>query len=180
MAELVCKRYAEALFEVAQEDNNLQQIREELDFLKTCLKENQDFEKLLNTPLVNSNEKKEILTNIFKDQFSKEVMNFLYILIDKGRIKYIHDIIREFNTMADISKNIVEGVAITAVPLEEASLLKLQVQLSMASGKNVRLKNEVDREVVGGVLVKIGDKVIDGTLKNRLGHLKQQLSQVIL
>lgn len=180
MAELIAKRYAGALFEVAQEDNNLQSVREELEFVGTCLKENEEFEKLLNTPLINSNERKEILTNIFKDKLSNEILNFLYILVDKRRANAIHDIIREFNKMADASKNMVEGVAITAIALDQETLLKLQVQLSMASGKNVKLKNEVDQEIVGGVLVKIGDKVIDGTLKNRLGHLKQQLSQVIL
>lgn len=180
MAELIAKRYAEALFEVAQEDNNLQPVREELNFVGKCLKENQDFEKLLNTPLVNSSEKKEIFTNIFKDQFSSEILNFLYILVDKGRINFIHDIIKEFNHMMDASKNMVEGVAITAVDLDKETLLKLQVQLSMASGKNVKLQNKVDKQIIGGVLVKIGDKVIDATLKNRLGHLKQQLSQVIL
>ncbi|SES83367.1 ATP synthase F1 subcomplex delta subunit [Natronincola peptidivorans] len=180
MAELIAKRYAEALFEVAQGDDNLQQVREELNFTEESLKANQDFEKLLNTPLVNSSEKKEILTKVFKDKLSNEVLNFLYILVDKRRTNYIYDMIKEFNRMADASKNMVEGVAITAVALEEETLLKLQVQLSMASGKNVKLKNEVDQEIVGGVLVKIGDKVIDGTLKNRLGHLKQQLAQVIL
>lgn len=180
MAELIAKRYAEALFEVAQEDNTLQPVREELEFVGSCLKENQEFEKLLNSPLVNSNEKKEILTNIFKGKLSNEILNFLYILVDKRRTNAIHDIIREFNKMADASKNMVEGVAITAITLDQETLLKLQVQLSMASGKNVKLTNEVDKQIVGGVLIKIGDKVIDGTLKNRLGHLKQQLAQVIL
>ncbi|SDJ89574.1 F0F1 ATP synthase subunit delta [Natronincola ferrireducens] len=180
MAELVAKRYAGALFEVAQEDNNLQPVREEMDFIGECLKENKDFEKLLNTPLIKSSEKKEVLTNIFKDKVSVEVLNFLYILVDKRRTRDLQEIIKEFSKMADASKNMVEAVAITAFPLEQETLLKLQVQLSMASGKNVKLNNKVEEEVIGGVLIKMGDKVIDGTLKNRLGQMKQQLSQVIL
>ncbi|AOY75581.1 F0F1 ATP synthase subunit delta [Clostridium formicaceticum] len=180
MAELIARKYAKALFEVAQEDNNLQPIREELNFIKEALGENENFKKLLHTPLITSNEKKDIVKNVFKDTLTNEVMNFLYILVDKGRVNHIEEIVKEFNVMADASKNMVEAVAITAIPLNKERLQKLQVQLSMASGKNVKLNNEVDESVIGGVLIKMGDKVIDGTLKSRLGHLKQQLSQVIL
>ncbi|MCC5909652.1 MAG: F0F1 ATP synthase subunit delta [Clostridiaceae bacterium] len=180
MAELVAKRYAGALFDVAMEENKLQPIKEEMEFIETCLKENQDFAKLLNTPLIGSNEKKGVIKNVFENQLSNEVLNFLHILVDKGRTPYMHEIIKEFKKIADASKNMVEAIAITAIPLEKETLLKLQVQLSMASGKNVQLKNEVDKTVIGGIFVQMGDKVIDGTLRNRLGHLKQQLSQIIL
>ncbi|AKL93734.1 F-type ATP synthase delta subunit [Clostridium aceticum] len=180
MAELIAKKYAKALFEVAQEDNTLQPIREELAFIQAALEENQDFKKLLHTPLITSNEKKEIVKNVFKEKVSTEMLNFLYILVDKGRANHFEEIVKEFNMMADASKNMVEAVAVTAIPLNKERLQKLQVQLSMASGKNVKLNNEVDENVIGGVLIKMGDKVIDGTLKSRLGHLKQQLSQVIL
>lgn len=74
-------------------------------------------------------------------------------------------------------KNIMEAVVITAVPLSDEMSVKLQEILSKSSGKNVRLKNKVDTEIIGGVFVKAGDKVIDGTIKGRLEQMKEQMSQ---
>ena len=70
-----------------------------------------------------------------------------------------------------------EAVAITAVPLSDEMLTRLQEILSKSSGKNVQLKNEIDTGIIGGVFVKAGDKVIDGTIKNRLEQIQRQMSQ---
>jgi len=64
--------------------------------------------------------------------------------------------------------------------MDKQDLLKLQVNLSMSSGKNIQLQNQVDPTVIGGVLVKIGDKVIDGTVKSRLANMQEQLSQILV
>lgn len=180
MAELVSKRYASALFEVAFENQQYELVNDELGFVLNCLQDEPKLYQLLEGPLLSSNEKKEVISAIFKKNVSKEVFNFLCIVIDKGRESYIESITEEYKVLADSVKNKVDAVAITAVSMDKQDLLKLQVNLSISSGKNVQLQNQIDPTVIGGVLVKIGDKVIDGTVKNRLAKMQEQLSQILV
>ncbi|HZK38431.1 MAG TPA: ATP synthase F1 subunit delta, partial [Clostridia bacterium] len=90
----------------------------------------------------------------------------------------IESIVKEYIALVNDAKNIMEAVAITAVPLNNEMLIKLQEILSKYSGKSVQLKNKIDTGVIGGVIVKAGDKVIDGTIKKRLEQMQMQMSQV--
>ncbi|WP_026477372.1 F0F1 ATP synthase subunit delta [Alkaliphilus transvaalensis] len=180
MAELVAKRYAGALFEVALPIRKEQLFKEELLTLLEALTTNPNFDQLLKSPLIQAQEKKNILTTIFQGKISQEVLNFLYILVDKRRLNYIQEIIHEYKSMVDSAQNIVEATAITATPMSREDVLRLQEKLSATSGKNVTLKNEINHEIIGGVLIKLGDKVIDGTIKNRLAQMQEQLSQIIV
>lgn len=180
MAELVSKRYASALFELAFEEQNHHKVQEELGFILSCIKDEPSFFELLKSPLITADEKKDIISNVFRDRVSMEVLNFLRIIIDKGREAYIEDIVKEYILLVDSVINKVDAVAITAVPMEKQDLLTLQTNLSKSSGKNIQLQNQVDPTIIGGVLVKIGDKVIDGTIKNRLATMQEQLSKILV
>ncbi|MDR5659714.1 F0F1 ATP synthase subunit delta [Serpentinicella sp. ANB-PHB4] len=180
MAELVANRYARALFDVAYESNKHKEVQGELESIVNILKAHPEFDELLKTPLVTSEEKKQVLSKVLEGKVSQEVQNFLSILLDKTRYSYIKDISKKFKTMCDAVENREEAVAITAIPMSEADISVLEQKLSSVTKKTVSLKNEVDTTVLGGVLIKMGDKVIDGTLKRRLGHVKQQLAEIII
>lgn len=181
MAELVVsKRYANALFDVAFGEKTHEKVEDELTFIVACLKSEPQFYQLIKSPLISVQDKKEIIDTIFKDKISEEVYNFFKIIIDKRREVYIEDIVNEYNALVDDVKNKVTAVAVSAVPINEEDLKKLQVNLSMSSGRNVQLKNEVKPNVMGGILIKMGDKVIDGTVKSRLEQMSEQLSQIIV
>lgn len=180
MAELVSKRYASALFELAFEEQKHHKVQEELAFIRSCIEDEPSFFELLKSPLITADEKKDIISNIFRDRVCMEVLNFLYIIIDKGREAYIKNIVNEYILLVDSVQNKVDAVAITAVPMEKQDLLMLQANLSKSSGKNIQLQNQVDPTIIGGVLVKIGDKVIDGTIKNRLATMQEQLSKILV
>lgn len=180
MAELVYKRYASALFDISLELQNLDQVRAELNFILDCFKAEPQLYTILKSPLITASEKKGIIDNIFKDRVKTEVLNFIRIIIDKGREQYIEAIIKEYGALADVYMNKVDAVAITAVPLENNDLVRLQANLSKSSGKNIQLQNQVDPSIIGGILVKIGDKVIDGTVRSRLANMQEQLSQILV
>ncbi|SHJ85901.1 F0F1 ATP synthase subunit delta [Tepidibacter formicigenes] len=179
MAKLVASRYANALFEVGIEGEKLELLNEELKTLVDVFKENEDFLNVLKAPLVSKQEKKVLVENIYNNRASLEMVNFLKVLIDKDRIGIINEIFDEFKTLMNNKNNIKEAVAVTAVPMKEKALKELQEKLTKTTGKNIVLKNEVDESVLGGVLVKMGNEEIDGTLKTRLEKLKDQLSQII-
>lgn len=180
MAQLVAKTYAKALFEVAIESNQLDQFDKELKFVLEAFQQHPAFYELYKTPQISNDEKKGIISKVFEEALSPEVMNFLKILLDKRRAGSFEGIVREYQRLANDYNNIVEGVAITAISLKAEEQSKIESKLSNMTGKKIKLKNEVDPSIIGGILVRIGDKVIDGTVQSRLSELQEDLAQIIV
>ena len=179
MIDVVSSRYAQALFEVGEESDKLDNFNEELKVIVDILKDNKDFYEALRSPLIGKNEKNKLIDNIFSNMFNVEVLNFLHILVDKNRISIIENIYKTFKELVNKKNNIIEAVAITAISLKEETLKQLEDKLSNITKKTVILRNEVNKNILGGVLIRMGNEEIDGTVKARLDKLKDELSQVI-
>jgi len=177
MAELVSKRYAEALFEVALEENSLDKFKEEIKAVSNILDSEKKLKTIFEHPKLSNDEKKDILNKLFEGNISKEVLNFLYIIVDKGREKYIKDIKNEYIILSNQEQGIVEGQAITAVKMDDEKLERLELELSKKLNKTIKLTNKIDQTVLGGVFVKIGDKVIDSSVKGRIDELTKSLNK---
>lgn len=180
MAKLVSKTYSEALFEVALEENKIDLFLNEISFVIETFKMHENFYELFKTPLVKIEAKKKVIEEVFGDKLSQEMNNFLKIIVDKRRGHFIEQIKWEYENLVNKHKGIVNAVATTAVSLKDKDKTILQNKLSSLTGKTVNLSNEIDKNVVGGILIKIGDKVIDGTIKSRLEEMKESLSQIIV
>lgn len=180
MAELVSKTYSQALFEVAQEENKHDIFLEEMKFVVSTCNEYPKFYELLKTPKIGITEKKQILDDLFKNKISNEIINFIKIILDKRRVKNLFSIVKEFENMIYEHKGIVKAEAFTTIPLTDDEKQKLQDKLSQITSKSIELKNTIDESLIGGVLIKIGDKVIDGTIKSRLKELEDSLAQIIV
>ena len=179
MINIVASRYAEALFQVGEETDSTDKLYGELKAVVHIVKENKDFSNILRSPLVSKEEKKDLITKVFDGKLSQNMINFLKILADKDRLALLADIEKDFKVLLNEKNNILEGIVITAVPMKEEEVKELQTKLSAKYNKTVVLENEVDKSVLGGVLVRLGNEEIDGTVKNRLDKMKEQLSQVI-
>ncbi|GAA0700577.1 F0F1 ATP synthase subunit delta [Paraclostridium ghonii] len=179
MINTIASRYAEALFQVGEESNSTENLYNELKAVVDIIKENKEFSNILKSPIVSKEDKKDLISNVFGSQINKEMLNFMKILADKDRLALIASITEAFKTLLNDKNNILEGIAITALPMKDDELEGLQGKLSAKYNKTVILKNEVDESVLGGVLVRLGNEEIDGTVKNRLDKMKEQLSQVI-
>jgi len=180
MEELVAKRYSNALFEVALEENSIDKTGEELSFITEALEAHKDLFKALKSPLIKPGEKKEMMKNIFAEQLSKETMNFVYVLIDKNRSGAMLEIGTEYHKLLAGHNNTIIAVATTAVSMTTKQITELTEKLTKTSGKTVTLTNEVDPSIIGGVFIQIGDKIIDGTLKRRLTEIEDRLKEVII
>lgn len=179
MINVIAGRYAEALFQVGEETNSTTNLYEELNAVVEILKSNKDFYSILKSPLVVKGEKKKLLENVFVGQISSTLYNFLKIMIDKDRVSAIEAIQKSFKELLNEKNNIIEGIAITAISMSQEEIKQLEAKLSSKYNKNVTLQNKVDESVLGGVLVRLGNEEIDGTVKARLANMKNQLSQVI-
>lgn len=178
MAKLVANRYASALFEAGIDLENIKLFNDELVFLGKVFKEEEKLLKILGHPKIGKAEKREIMDNLFKGRLSEEMINFLYILIDKRREGYILEIIEEYRKMFNKHENIIKVVAITAVPMEERAKDKLSLVLKDKLKKTIELTNEIDSKLIGGVLLKVEDKLIDGSIKNQLESIGRAIKGV--
>lgn len=179
MINVIADRYAQALFEVGEETQTTSELYQELSELVKILNENNDFYSFLKSPLISCEDKKTVMQNIFENQLSDSMNNFLKIVIDKDRMSVIEKIKESYKSLLNDKNNVLEGTAITAVALSEEEIKDLEKNLSKKYNKNVTLTNVVDEAILGGVLVKLGNEEIDGTVRTRLSNIKKQLSQVI-
>lgn len=180
MAEIIAKRYANTLFEISIEKNTLKDISKEVIYIQEIIEDNRDLLKILQSPLIKPNEKKDIFKNIFKEEISKELINFIYVVLDKNRGNYLLEIFSVFENLKDEHENTEKAEAITAVPLDDETLNNLKDSLEKSSSKNIILTNKVDSSIIGGIYIKVGDKIIDGTIRKRLNDIHDGLKEVII
>lgn len=180
MAKLVAKTYSEALFDVALEADKVELFLEELEGVVASFKTYPEFYELFKTPQINIEEKKEIMESVFGGKVSREVMNFLKIIMDKRRGYDIEAITRSYEERVYIHKGIEKATAITAVPLSEAQIKALAEKLSGLTGKQIELTNKIDETILGGVTVRIGNSVIDGSIRSRLEDMGENLAKLVV
>jgi len=180
MAKLVANVYSEALFDVAIEENKVDQLFEELKQVTDLFKEFPEFFELFKTPKISIEDKKKTIEEVFGGKISSEMMNFLKIVLDKRRSSAIHSIKNEFDEKVFTHKGIEKATVESAVALDDAQLKELEEKLSAMTGKVIQLKNNINPEVVGGLLLRVGDKVVDGSIRKRLNDMKDSLAQIIV
>ena len=179
MIDVIANRYAEALFQLSEEENITKEIYNELHDVVEVIKNNKELDNVLKSPLVAKNEKTQLIEALFNNKINNDLKNFLKILVEKGRISSLKSIELTFKELLNDKHNIIEGTVISAIALTEKQVKKLEEKLSKKYNKNVTLENEVDQSILGGVLVRLGNTQIDGSVKTRLNNIKDQLTQVI-
>jgi F-type H+-transporting ATPase subunit delta len=167
--------YAEALFQVARAEESIDRVEEELTRLKDSLESNAQVKEFMNNLQISPEGKKSALFQIFGEKVSPIILNWINMVIDQGRQRKLPNILEAFFKLAQESRQKVTAEVITSVPLSEDLIQRLEKELSRASKKQVFLKPMVDESILGGVIVKIENKIIDGSVKHRLEELKQEM-----
>lgn len=171
---LVESRYAEALIDISAQRNAVEAFQQELRWIVSVFNGYSDLKSFILSPEVDISVKKELIKNIFNGRVRVELVNFLMLLLDKGRVKYLPGILEEFDRLADERKNVLSMKIISAVPIEDWQIDRIKERYrDIYNAVSVKADTEIDRSLTGGVKVKIGDKVYDGTVKGRLEGLKQ-------
>lgn len=180
MAKLVSKTYSESLFEVAVEENILAKTMEDMSFVNESFKTYPELYELFRSPQISAIERKAMLDEVFGTKVSKEVLNFLKILVDKGRCGDIFGINDSFKSLSDKHNGVVHVVAETAILMDEKEIDALKAKLSSDMNCTIEIINKINPEVMGGLTLKIGDKVIDGSVKKKLNDIRDELAQIIV
>ena len=170
----ISKRYAGALFSIGQEDGSYATYGRELEDFKDFFINNVDFGNAISNPIYKLEERKNVLKFVLgKSNFSNLVKNFLNLLLDKNRIDCVEAIADKYAMLTDEASNIAHAEIITARPLQDEILQKVVASLKEMTSKNIKSEVKEDPELIGGIVVKIGDLVLDGSVKAQLEGLKE-------
>ncbi len=168
------KRYAQAVFEIALERNELDQWQSDLAKLARLV-ENKELIAVLASPRFPFKEKAKLLNQVV-GKLNPLAMNLAYILITRGRLEIIGEITVEYQKLLDSHHGVERAEITTAIPLSEEDRLKLTKHLEVMAGKKMVIEPEVDVGVVGGFVARIGGKLLDGSTRSKLAALKRELS----
>jgi F-type H+-transporting ATPase subunit delta len=169
--------YARALFEMAQAEGVISRVEEELFRLRELLKNNPDLLEFLKDPNVRHEGKRKALSDLFQGRVHPLVLNTLITLSDQDRAGRVLQVIEEFSASAASATQKVSGEITTAIPLDNATLTRLATELSRITGKSVQLFQKVDPSILGGAIIKVGEQIIDGSLRRKLDQIKERLAQ---
>lgn len=169
------KRYAIALFELAQQKNELQSVENDLRELKLVWNGNKDVKTLFTSPKLPLDKKKELIREIFSNA-NPIVVNTLLVLIDKKRLGEVSDIITEFMALSNEAQGVAEAKVYTTRELTEQERANVSAVFAKNVGKqSLRIQNIVDPSIIGGMRVQIGNRIYDSSLSTKLDRLKRNL-----
>lgn len=172
MYEYLDRRYALALYEVAEEKNKIEEYLKDLRIICDLIDNNKDFYEVIKHPQISTKKKKKTFINIFKGNIDEELLSFLLILIEKDRILYLREKLNEMEKIVLERKNTLRGIVKTTVPLTEGEYEKLLSKLEAKYNKKIILEQIIDPSILGGIFVRVNNEVIDGTVKLKLEELK--------
>lgn len=168
-------KYAQAMYELAKEAGIAEKVADELRLVDKEIAAHADLAMWMYNPRVPAEAKKETLLKIFGEELDATLRNFLLLLIDKRRENILPDIVIEYKQLINEAAGILEALVKTAQPLSDEQSARLAQKLSALTQKNVVLKPHIDERIVGGIIIRIGDKLIDGSVVRRLTTLKTML-----
>ena len=170
-------RYVKSLLELAVDKNVLEEVHQDMLLFSKIVRENKQFELLLGSPVIKHDKKRDILQAMFKSKVNALTMSIFDILTKKNREPLLPAIAVQFHAAYNEYKQIGKATVTTAVPLDEALRAQIRVLVQQLSKKNnVDLTENIDKNMIGGFVLNVGDRQIDASLKNKLKSLQVKFS----
>lgn len=183
MAKLVSKIYGEALFEAAMESGEAKtgELLEEINDVRKILAENPQFDELMEHPAIPKQEKLQVIDNVFRGRVSGELANLLSIIVSKERYKELNPVFDYFTDRVKEQKKIGVAYVTAAVELSESQKNAVRAKLLETGGyREMEMHYSTDSSLIGGMVIRIGDRVVDSSIRTKLDGLTKQLLQIQL
>jgi F-type H+-transporting ATPase subunit delta len=175
---VIARRYAKALMLIGKEDDKAEIYRNELDGFSELIAENRNLEQAICNPLYNAASRKNVLLAIIEKLGVSAVMkSFLLLLFDKGRIKFLNSINEFYHQLVDELQGVTRASLASASELTSETVEKIRDSLSKMMGKEIVMEIEQDPSLIGGIVTRIGDLVLDGSVKTQLLNMKKSLKR---
>ena len=173
---ILARRYAKALFTVGKEKTTFEEYNQILQGVAELYVSNPEVVDALTNPLYPVDIKEKVMDGMIRSMGVDKIMgNFLRLLVQKKRTEILPEIAEEFQVMVDDEKNISHGNVISAIELSADLQANVQATLEKLTGKKVKLTTSVDPSIIGGIIAKVGDLVLDGSIKTQLAGLKDSI-----
>ena len=173
----VAEIYAQAVYELAQEQSLLDAVTNDLTSISECVSSDDDFAHFLASPSISVKDKTNVLTKIFHGKVEDLTMDFLKVLAARERLETLLYIHKAYKAMIDKAAGRVEGLLTTAVELSDQELTKITDSVSQSLNKTVILKTTVDPAIIGGIQLKIGNISIDGSIRRQLAEMAAKIGK---
>jgi len=168
------RRYAQAVFQIALEADELDRWQSDLDNIVELVSA-PPLLALLESPKIKFDDKAKVLSELIEN-INPLVLNLVHLLVDKGRLDIISDLAEDYKQMGDSHRGIEQAEVTTAIPLDDEDKRKLAESLGTRVGKEVVLQTVVDPGVIGGIIARIGGKLLDGSTRSKLAALRKELA----
>ena len=174
----IARRYAKALLLIGKEDGQTEDYRQELAGVADLLSQEAQLAATISNPLYKAGERKQVLQMIIeKLNLSKVMSSFLLLLFEKGRIGFIASINDFYQALADELKGVARASLVSATELTEDTIDKIRTALSKRTGKEIVLDVQQDPSLIGGVVTRIGDLILDGSIRTQLLNMRESLKR---
>ena len=181
MAKLVSKTYGDALFEVALENNQLDSMLEEVKAVSAAIVSNEDLTKLMNHPKIVKEEKIKVIEDIFTGKVSKELVGLMRMVVEKDHYNELNDVFLYFINQVKEYKNIGTAYVPSAIELNDSQKQAvLKRLLETTKYVEFEMHYDVDAALIGGMKIRIGDRVVDSSIQNKLYNLTRELSNMTI
>lgn len=181
MAKLVEQTYGEALFQTAMETDQVDAFLEEADLIQEVLKQNPEWDRLMKHPKISKQEKVEIMKGAFAGRISREMTGFLELILMKERYSQLQAVFRYFTEKVKEEKKI--GTAYVTTPMELSEIRKADIRerlLATTPYLTMEMNYSVDPSLIGGMVIRIKDRVVDSSIRTKLAEMKKELLQIQL
>lgn len=178
VAEQLAAKYALAIFEIAQEKNMLDEIQKQLDATQDLLQVNPELNSVVANLLIPKEPKMEILKQVLATEVDPILLSFLLVLVGKNRISLFNNIHRAYTNLMNEKNNIVEIKVTTARNLSETEYAEVTEKVGKILNKNIILIKHVNPEIMGGIIIQMGDKLIDGSIARQLKNMEKSLKSI--
>jgi F-type H+-transporting ATPase subunit delta len=167
--------YARSLYEVAREHDAVDDIREQLDEFSDALEENRELRMYFFSPYFSSDEKKDGIERVL-DGADEHLMRFLGLLAERHRLPVIHRVRRQFDELWAEERQLINVQVTSAVELDKRTAKSIGDQIQEETGHDVELSTKVDPEILGGLVIRVGNKIMDASVRTKLDNLRRQVA----
>ena len=181
MSELtVAARYAKALIDLAQGQNTVEEMRDDMAFFHHTLRVNPELKAVLANPIVSHSKKIKILDEVFSGKVNKASIAFFKLMVNKSRGEVLYATSQEYINMYDIKNHIIHANVVSATELSAENKKKMIADIQAATGGTIKLNAKVDPSLIGGFVLTVGDREVDTSIANDLKKLKKEFAKRVI
>lgn len=174
--KIVAQRYANALMEFSGEKLSKEDIFSQIKDVQTSLNNSDDLQKVMSSPIVSNDEKKDVINKIFGNNINEIVLNFLNFLIDKNRFNIFNSIVKEYKNELNRQNGLLEIKIVSAIKLNDNEKAMIKVKLQKILNKEIELDWATDSSLIGGLVFEAGDNIVDCSLQHKLQEINKEIT----